>query len=707
MKPKFSKSLSFVELAIRLAASVNDSVENPSTSLDSDGSAAWLSWLDSRVDRERTAVTLVLGIGALLLLPFLGTLGLWDPWETHYGEVARAMIARDDYVYPYWESAYFFSKPALSLWLMALGMFVTGAESTAPGEALGTWAEWGVRLPFTLIAIAMMWAVYRIGKQIWGRSTGILCALVLGSCPQFLFIGKQAITDGPLVGMMTCGMACFIVAVFDDEEDRAATKRERVITSMGIILAVLPQLFIIGREMKSAKDIVLLVGVGLIALGFVAFTWLRASKRDCYLHGFYVLIGLAALAKGLAVLAIVGPVVLLYCFVSFDFQLLQRSKFYIGGLLFLAVAAPWYVTLTLFSGRDDEGLTFTQRFWFHDNFNRVGSGVHGDRAGMSYFIEQLAYGMFPWSCTLPFALGFAARSINDEPEVRKRRTILFLLIWALWVYVFFTLSLTKFHHYIYPSVPALAILTGGWFAWIARKPAERFKGALGLIVLAFVIVIVRDLINEPRSLVNLFTYKYDREFPREIKPLFYILPIVITGGLATIEFFSGFGFTRLITQIVLFPAKLFSSAARSWQAELNSKLPGPRKDRALLAYMAMAVLFGMWVSHHHFNMLSPHWSQAHLFQTFYEEKQGDEPIYAYQLNWRGETYYSRNRVLQVKEKGANQRIRKLVDQPGREFIITEQSRFHTLKNALSPDKRNKLQILDRSSNKFYMCVVEE
>ena len=24
-------------------------------------------------------------------LAFLGTLGLWDPWETHYGEVARAM----------------------------------------------------------------------------------------------------------------------------------------------------------------------------------------------------------------------------------------------------------------------------------------------------------------------------------------------------------------------------------------------------------------------------------------------------------------------------------------------------------------------------------------------------------------------------------------------------------------------------------------
>jgi 4-amino-4-deoxy-L-arabinose transferase-like glycosyltransferase len=686
---------------------VNQTVVNPGISPDSGEAAHWLSWLDARLDRERTALILVLSMGALLFLPFLGTLGLWDPWETHYGEVARAMIARDDYVYPYWESAYFFSKPALSLWMMALGMFVTGAESSAPGEALGSWVVWGMRLPFALIAIAMMWAVYRIGRQIWGRSAGVLCALVLASCPQFIFIGKQAITDGPLVGLMTCGMACFVVAVFDDEEDRPATLRERILSCAGILMAVLPQLLLIGREMKSAKDIILLVGVGLIALGFIVFTWIRGRKRDCYLNGFYVLIGLAALAKGLAVLAIVGPVVLLYCFISSDFQLLQRSKFYIGGFLFLAVAAPWYVTLTLFGGRDDEGLTFTQRFWFHDNFNRVGSGVHGDRAGMAYFIEQLAYGMFPWSCTLPFALGFAARSVNDEPEVRKRRTILFLLIWALWVYVFFTLSLTKFHHYIYPSVPALAILTGGWLTWIARKPATRFRGALGLIVLALVVVVTRDLINEPRNLVNLFTYKYDREFPREIKPLYYILPIIIAGGLATVEFFSGFGFTRLLSKIVLSPLALLMPKAGEWLQSIESKLPPPRKDRALLSYMAMAALFGVWISHHHFNMLSPHWSQGHLFDTYFNEKTGDEPIYAYQLNWRGETFYSRNRVLQVKEKGANQRIRKLVDQPGREFIITEQSRFHTLKNALSPDKRSKLQILDRSSNKFYMCVVEE
>jgi hypothetical protein len=132
-----------------------------------------------------------------------------------------------------------------------------------------------------------------------------------------------------------------------------------------------------------------------------------------------------------------------------------------------------------------------------------------------------------------------------------------------------------------------------------------------------------------------------------------------------------------------------------------------QKDRVLLAFGGMALLFGAWISHHHFNMLSPHWSQAHLFKTYYDERRGNEPIYAYQLNWRGETFYSRNRVLQVKETGANERMRSLVDRPGREFIITEQSRYHTLQGILSPDKRDKIRILDRSNNKFYLAVVDE
>ena len=59
-------------------------------------------------------------LASAVLLPYLGAVGLWDPWEVHYGEVAREMIQRNDYVHPFWENAWFFSKPAFTMWMQAL-----------------------------------------------------------------------------------------------------------------------------------------------------------------------------------------------------------------------------------------------------------------------------------------------------------------------------------------------------------------------------------------------------------------------------------------------------------------------------------------------------------------------------------------------------------------------------------------------------------
>ena len=653
------------------------------------GPAVWLQLLHTRMTSDRIASLTVLAMAVLMFIPRLGSLGLWDPWETHYGEVAREMLVRDDFLYPHWEHAYFWSKPALPMWLMAAGMWLFGAESAPLRESLGSWTVWGVRLPFALIAIGATWAVYRIGKHLKDRATGVLCALVLLTSAQFIFIGKQAMVDMPFVGLMTIGLALFISATFDEQEDRPATFRETALALTVLTVALAPQIVIIVRDLSPtlsynpvklfrfaplwgqaaalAAGAYMVLGLGLFVARLVLLT-----RRDCLLIGCYVCMGLAALAKGLAVCAVVGPTVVLYMLFALDFDMLRRSKVIWGVAVFLLVGAPWYVAVSLFTGRDDEGKTFFDRFWLHDNFGRVGRGVHGDRPNMGYYLEQLAYGMFPWSAVAPLGLGLAARGRDDEDRPMIKRALLFVLIWAMWSYVFFSFSKTAFHHYILPAVPALAVLVGYWLRWVGEAPADRLKGYVPLLVLMVVAVVARDLINHPQHLVSLFTYKYDREYPRDVNPR---------------------RFLEVLVWVSIGAMALFYLAKN--------------KGHALGAFGVMAIVFGTWISHYHFNMLSPHWSQYHLWQTYYDERQAGEPVYAYQLNWRGETFYSRNTVLQVKESGANARIRRLIDEPGREFIITEQSRFHTLKNVLSADKRNKLHILDRSNVKFYLCVVDD
>src|SRR5919201_3251012 len=84
-----------------------------------------------RLPEEARGVALVVAFSSLVFLPWLGAVGFWDPWEPHYTEVAREMLVRDDWVYPYWESAYFFSKPVLLMWMSAAAMALEGVHHRA------------------------------------------------------------------------------------------------------------------------------------------------------------------------------------------------------------------------------------------------------------------------------------------------------------------------------------------------------------------------------------------------------------------------------------------------------------------------------------------------------------------------------------------------------------------------------------------------
>ena len=87
---------------------------------------------------ERQVSLLVILFGLLLYIPFAGSYGLHDPWETHYSEVARQMVVRGDYISLWWPGApidpdHFWSKPVLSFWIMSLSLLLFGLGHPASG----------------------------------------------------------------------------------------------------------------------------------------------------------------------------------------------------------------------------------------------------------------------------------------------------------------------------------------------------------------------------------------------------------------------------------------------------------------------------------------------------------------------------------------------------------------------------------------------
>ncbi|MEZ4408858.1 MAG: hypothetical protein R3A52_20655 [Polyangiales bacterium] len=171
--------------------------------------------VEGSVPWYRRGGSLVLLFSGALYLPRAGSYGLWDPWETHYSEVAREILSRDDWITLWWgQEGWFMSKPILIFWMSALGMGLgTTFGLNIEADAGPQWQEWCIRVPISLLAMAALWALYRAVASAWGKRAGVLVAFVLATMPHWFFLAHQAMTDMPFVAPLTIAMAMLMLAI--------------------------------------------------------------------------------------------------------------------------------------------------------------------------------------------------------------------------------------------------------------------------------------------------------------------------------------------------------------------------------------------------------------------------------------------------------------------------------------------------------------
>jgi 4-amino-4-deoxy-L-arabinose transferase-like glycosyltransferase len=748
---------------------------------------------------------LVFTVASLLYLPLLGTYGLWDPWETHYGEVAREILSRDDWISLWWaQEDWFWSKPILIFWSEALSMGALGVDFHP--DANPAHPEWAIRLPHYLLSMGALLSVYALVSRVVSKRAGAITALVLATTPHFFLLAHQAITDMPFVACMTMAMSMLGLAVVEDPDREVkryalgpVTVSGRHLLIAALSAVVLPQvLYLLSRNVTFMEAMPAfgwhgdqfmhgsagnhgipgnapvhdvephLSGPGAqpISQGIfwlLGYAWILYLLRKewraqtLYIFAFYLFCGLAFMAKGIPGFALPGLVALLFLTGARRWDLLLEGRLRVaaGMLVVIVTGLPWYVAMYI-----RHGPPFTERLLIHDHINRLTAGVHGDTGSLEYFVEQLGYGLFPWIALAPLALAGWLELKPTGPSAasadgKRREAVMLVTLWLASAFTLFSAMTTKFHHYIFPAVPPAAILVGITLDKLFGPEALRFDWrrvgitALSVIAPAPVVIGVAGLWGDVRgrlpegvtgpaaadwvlenpwpattslSLLGLGALVFaaavwlwrsapagsDASAPDAAAETSGWKPAAVTTGLLAAPVLVAVvgrdlswvtdarpqGYERLIHLFVYnygrpwpegydYRPILTGFAIVATVVVLVSAVKVLR-PLAARAFLGVALVFTLWALDVYLIDLSPHWGQRELVQRYYEVRTGpEEPLVAWQMNWKGENFYTGNRVSVFVQLDNRELINWVNQRPDTTaYFLLEHSRLASLRGAV-------------------------
>ena len=240
----------------------------------------------------------------------------------------------------------------------------------------------------------------------------------------------------------------------------------------GILLVWFAGMRLFGREaanyaailLGSSMLYVLMAHINTLDMGVTFFltlgitglllgqTQADAKKQRNWMLLAWAALALAVLSKGLMGLVLPGAALFIYAIVQRDFSVFKRMHWLPGLAVFLLITAPWFYLVMKANPE------FFQRFFIYEHYTRFTTKDLGRYQPWYYFIPILLTGMLPWTVLMFDTLLKTWRSSRLPKKTFNAAH--FLLIWAVFIYLFFTVSGSKLPSYLLPMFPALALLMG-------------------------------------------------------------------------------------------------------------------------------------------------------------------------------------------------------------------------------------------------------
>ena len=217
------------------------------------------------------------------------------------------------------------------------------------------------------------------------------------------------------------------------------------------ILATSLEFFLISKSIITDSVLFLFFNAALLFfyLGY-------REQKGKYYYGTYLFCALATLTKGPIGFLLPGLIIFLFLLSQNSWRELKNMKLFSGTLLFLLIAVPWYLAMYFFHGSD-----FLNVFFGTHNFLRATVSEHPKDNVIYFYTLVLLLGFFPWVGFFPQTVRHFCSRAGKWAKPRSQE--MFLLIWAVTVFVFFQSMATKYLTYTYPMLFPLALLVGGYF----------------------------------------------------------------------------------------------------------------------------------------------------------------------------------------------------------------------------------------------------
>jgi 4-amino-4-deoxy-L-arabinose transferase-like glycosyltransferase len=463
-----------------------------------------------------SGLLLVMLTSCMVFFSGLGQYPLFNPDEALYAEPAREMLVTGEYVTTLLNYVVRYTKPPLSIWAMALCYKVFGVN------------EYAARFFGVACAALLVAAVYLMIARYVSIRAAVVGALSLAVAPLFVLTAREAITDMPLA------------------------------------------LFMAGSQL--------------------AFFHAYKARRFGFALAAYILLGLAVMTKG--PVGIVLPLAILFAYHCLRGEVRAALSFYrpvTGALIVGAIVIPWFaLEISVTKG------AYFQEFIVRENFQRFTAVVDNHKQPFWYHAAAMFAGYFPFSFYLPQflwpRLDKLIKSFKGGETIlaklsRLRAALLansneedlyfYCILWAFFVLVFFSLSVSKLLPYTLPAFPAMAVLVAGELegAFVAANWARICYPLMAmLLVYAGAGVLAPHFMQKVRSL--------PAELPGLVKSF-----AAVQAGLAFLAILLGRlrFFACAVTMFALLSAGVFAVYQNRALPVLSAKLEGQLPDFAHFA----------------------------------------------------------------------------------------------------------------------------